>query len=187
MWEQTTVDDATRPTIGFLTANIHIGAARVLWPGVLDAAQAGNANLICYPGGRLFTSEAFEAERNIIYQLIDTERLDGLVSWSSALTGTVTSEQVVDFHRRYQPLPIVSLASPLGHGSLVSIDGYQGMRALIFHLVDVHNYRRVALVRGPEDHPYALERYQAALKQRGLSPDPTLITPHVSWERGAEA
>jgi hypothetical protein len=62
------MDRATRPTIGFLTANIHIGAARVLWPGVLDAAQAGNANLICYPGGRLHSSEAFEAERNVTQQ-----------------------------------------------------------------------------------------------------------------------
>jgi signal transduction histidine kinase/DNA-binding LacI/PurR family transcriptional regulator/AraC-like DNA-binding protein len=173
-----------------LTANIHTGAARVLWPGVLDAAQAGNANLICYPGGRLHTSEDFEAERNLIYHLVDTEHLDGLVSWTSALAGTLTSEEVIHFHRRYHSLPIVSLASPLGHGSLVSIDGYQGMRALVFHLVDVHDYRRVALIRGPEGHPYALERYHAyldALKTRGLSPDPALITPTMNWEKGAEA
>ncbi|GAB4529681.1 MAG: substrate-binding domain-containing protein [Anaerolineae bacterium] len=180
----------TRPTIGFLTANIHTGAARVLWPGVLDAAQAGDANLICYPGGRLHTSEDFEAERNVIYHLVDTERLDGLVSWTSALAGTATPQEVIHFHQRYHPLPVVSLASPLGHGSLVSIDGYQGMRALVFHLIDVHNYRRIALIRGPEGHPYALERYHAycdALKTRGLSPDPALITPTMSWEKGTEA
>lgn len=33
-----------RPTIGFLTANIHIGASRVLWPGILEAAVSGNVN-----------------------------------------------------------------------------------------------------------------------------------------------
>ncbi|HEX9925820.1 MAG TPA: substrate-binding domain-containing protein [Anaerolineae bacterium] len=184
------MDNVTRPTIGFLTANVHVGAARVLWPGVLDAAEAGDANLICFPGGRLQTSEQFEAERNIIYRLVDTGRLDGLVSWTSALAGTVTSDEVVEFHRRYRPLPIVSLASPLGQGALVSIDGYQGMRALIFHLVDVHAYRRIALIRGPAGHPYALERHHAyldALNKRGLSPDPALIAPQVSWENGAEA
>lgn len=184
------MEHATRPTIGFLTANIHMGAARVLWPGVLDAAQAGDANLICYPGGRLFTSENFESERNVLYDLVDTSRLNGLVSWTSALAGAATPQEVIDFHQRYQPLPIVSLASPLGRGSLVSIDGYYGMRALIFHLVDVHHYRRVALIRGPEGHPYALERYHAyldALKRRGLTPDPALITPYASWEKGAEA
>ena len=185
-----TMNNATRPTIGFLTANVHVGAARVLWPGVLDAAEAGNANLVCFPGGRLQTSAQFEAERNIIYRLVDTGGLAGLVSWTSALAGTVTSDEVVEFHRRYRPLPIVSLASPLGQGALVAIDGYQGMRALIFHLIDVHAYRRIALIRGPAGHPYALERYHAyldALKKRGLAPDPALIAPQVSWENGAEA
>lgn len=180
----------TRPTIGFLTANIHVGAARALWPGVLDAAQAGDANLICYPGGRLHASEAFEAERNVLHRLVDTEHLAGLVSWTSALAGTVTSEEVAGFHQRYHPLPVVSLASPLPHSPLVSINDCEGMRALLFHLFDVHGLRRVALIRGPDGHPYALERYQAyldTLKEKGLWPDPALITPAVSWENGADA
>lgn len=181
---------ATRPTIGFLTANIHVGAARALWPGVLDAAEAGNANLICYPGGRLHTLEDFEAERNVIYDLVNTQRLDGLVSWTSALAGTVTADEVADFHRRFGSVPIVSLAAPLVHGPLVSINGYQGMCSLVFHLTDVHGYRHLALIPGPEGHPYALERYHAyldALADRDLSPDPALIGPATSWENGSEA
>lgn len=184
------VEKRTRPTIGFLSANVHIGASRVLWPGVLDAAQAGNLNLICYPGGRLQATEEFEAERNLIYHLIDTAQFDGLVSWTSALAGTVTPEEVVAFHQRYRPLPVVTLALPLDYGLTVSINGDQGMRDLVFHLVDVHNYQRVALIRGPEGHPYATERYHAflnALTERGLLPDPALITPPMSWEKGSQA
>ena len=178
-----------RKTIGFLTANIHIGAAQPLWRGVLDAAEAGNANLIGFPGGRLHVSENFEAERNILYKLIDTERLDGLVSWTSALAGTATPQEVANFHRDYRPLPIVSLASPIDDDPMVSIDGYQGMRDLINHLVEVHHYRKIALIRGPESHPYAEERYHAfldALKENGLTPNLNLVTPPDSWEKGAE-
>jgi hypothetical protein len=40
-----------RPSIGFLSANIHVGASRVLWPGVLDAAETADVNLICSPNG----------------------------------------------------------------------------------------------------------------------------------------
>lgn len=183
---------AARPTIGFLTANIHTGAARVLWPGVLDAAQAGNVNLICYPGGRLRSPEDFEAERNVIFQLIDTERIDGLVSWTSAMIGggPVTTVNIVELHQLYAPLPIVSLALPLIRGALVSISGYHGMHELVSHLYDVHRYHKIALIRGPEEHPYAMERYDAfldALKEKGISPDPRLITPPASWEMGAEA
>lgn len=181
---------ASRPTIGFLSANIHVGASRALWRGVLDAAATGHTNLICFPGGRLRANEQFEAERNSLYNLVDPAHLDGLVSWTSALAGIAPPEEIITFHQRYRPLPTVSLAYPLGHGRLVSIDGYQGMRALIFHLVDVHTYNRIALIRAPTNHPYAQERYHAfldALKEKGLTPDPTLISPAVNWEQGAEA
>lgn len=179
-----------RPTVAFLSANIHVGASRALWRGVLAAAATGNANLICFPGGRLHANEQFEAERNSLYNLIDPEHLDGLVSWTSALAGIAPPQEIISFHQRFRPLPTVSLAYPLGHGHLVSIDGYQGMRALIFHLVDVHAYSRIALIRAPESHPYAQERYHAfcdALKEKGLTPDPNLISPAVNWEQGAEA
>ena len=72
---------------------------------------------------------------------------------------------------------------------MVSINGYQGMRDLITHLVDVHHYRKIALIGGPESHPYAQERYHAfldALQEKGLTPDLNLVTPPGSWEKGAE-
>lgn len=179
-----------RLTIGFLTANIHIGASRALWRGVLDAARAENASVISYPGGRLNAAEDYEAERNLILDFIDAERLDGLVSWTSALAGTVTSADVAVFHERYASLPLVTLASSLGDSPMITINGYRGMRALVFHLIDVHNYRRLALIRGPEEHPYALERYHAfldALDEKGLAADPDLITPPLGWHKGAQA
>lgn len=178
------------PTIGFLTANIHVGASRALWRGVLDAAREEGANVISYPGGRLSAAEDFESERNLILEFVNHDFLDGLVSWTSTLAGTVNSEDVAHFHKRYEPLPIVTLATPLGSSPMISINGYQGMRALVFHLVDVHDYRHLALIRGPEGHPYALERYHAfldALNERGLPTDPALITPTMSWGRGDEA
>ncbi|MBN1266336.1 MAG: hypothetical protein JXA25_12640 [Anaerolineales bacterium] len=46
-----------RYTLGFLAANINTGASRVLCPGVLDAAEREDVNLISYPGGRLKTNE----------------------------------------------------------------------------------------------------------------------------------
>lgn len=67
-----------RPTIGFLSANIHVGASRVLWPGILDAAVSENVNLICFPGGGLNAAEESEAMRNLIYQPVDENRSDGL-------------------------------------------------------------------------------------------------------------
>jgi len=181
---------ASRPTIGFLTANVHIGAARALWPGVLDASASADVDLVCFPGGRLHALDELESQRNVLYDLINPQRLDGLLSWPSTLAGRVAPDEVVAFHSKFQPLPIVSLASPVGQAAMVTIDSGPGMRALVSHLVDVHGYTRIALVRGPEGHPYASERYQVflgALQAKGIREDPALVSPAVAWERGSEA
>jgi len=181
---------ASRPTIGFLTANVHIGAARALWPGVLDASASADVDLVCFPGGRLHALDELESQRNVLYDLINPQRLDGLLSWPSTLAGRVAPDEVVAFHSKFQPLPIVSLPSPVGQAAMVTIDSGPGMRALVSHLVDVHGYTRIALVRGPEGHPYASERYQVflgALQAKGIREDPALVSPAVAWERGSEA
>ena len=179
-----------RPTIGFLSANIHIGASRVLWPGVLDAAESHNANLICFPGGRLDASESAEAMRNLIFQQVDVDQLDGLVVWTSALTGVVTPQEISDFRQAYHSIPMVDLAGSTGFGPHVTIDGSQGMRDLLSHLIEEHGYQRIALIRGSAKHPYAVERYQAfldTLEMEGLVINDSLISPALGWNKGAEA
>jgi signal transduction histidine kinase/DNA-binding LacI/PurR family transcriptional regulator/AraC-like DNA-binding protein/DNA-binding response OmpR family regulator len=177
-------------TIGFLTANVHIGAGRNLWPGVVGAARRHNLNLICFPGGGLRAAEGYEAQRNVIYDLIDSRYLDGLVSWASAVGGTLEQAEVVAFHQRYQPLPLVSLARMLAGVPTVSIDSYQGMRESLVHLIEKHGCRKIAFIRGPESHFYAQERYRAyvdVLKEYNLLGRPELVAPPAQWEAGAES
>lgn len=179
-----------RTTIGFLTANIHIGTARTVWAGVVDAAQQQDVNLICFPGGGLRVSEGFEVQRNVIYDLAPIDHLDGLVSWSSTVGGTLTPAEVIDFHQRYEPLPMVTLAQPMKGIPTLLIDSYQGMRALVTHLIQIHGYRRLAFIRGPESHYYAQERYRAyldVLQEHSIPFDSELVTWPVHWEAGSEA
>lgn len=186
----TDIAGRTRPTIAFLSANIHVGASRVLWPGILDAAVAGNANLICYPGGRLRADDESEAMRNFLYDKVDARQLDGLVVWTSALAGNATPDEVAELLGRFNSLPKVDLASSPMAGPSVSINGSQGMRALVFHLVEQHGYERIALIRGPEGHPYAQERHRAyldALTEKNIMPDERLISPALGWSKGDEA
>src|SRR5574340_68797 len=149
------------PTVGCLTANIHTGAARALWPGVVDAAQAHAVNLVCFPGGGLRAQADFESQRNVLYDLVDAGNVDGLVSWASTVGVALEREEIIRFHRHYQPLPIVSLAQPLDGIPSLSVNSYDGMRAAIIHLITVHGFRRLAFIRGPESHYYAQERYRA--------------------------
>ena len=62
-----------------------------------------------------------------------------------------------------------------------------GMRSAVVHLLDVHHLRRLVLIRGPESHYSAQERYRAYLDvmaDYGIEIDPKWITPPLSWNEG---
>lgn len=181
---------ANRPTIGFLFASLHTGASLVIWPSLLNAAIRQDVNLICFPGGRLQAADSFETQRNAIFDLVSNRSLDGLITWSSSLGGVLGPAEIKSFHHRYHPLPMVSLAQFMEGMPTVSVDSYLGMRALLGHLVMEHGFKRLAFIRGPEEHYYAQERYRAyldSLQTFNLPLDPRLVTRPLPWEAGAEA
>jgi DNA-binding LacI/PurR family transcriptional regulator len=180
----------TRFTIGYLAPRIGSNVSEAFWRGVVDAAQRHDANLICFAGGQLRDAAGHSSPANRVYHLASSQVVDGLVSWASSVGGTLEYEEIVHFHRRYHPLPVVSITLPMEGCPTVSLDSCVGMRALVNHLIEVHGCRRLAFVRGPENHYYAQERYQAyldVLQERGIPFDSALVTRPVDWKAGAEA
>jgi len=179
-----------RATLGFLLASLHTGASLVIWPSLLEAAEHHDINLICFPGGRLHAADSFEIQRNAIFDLASNHCLDGLITWSSSLGGILGPTEIKAFHQRYHTLPMVSLAQFMEGMPTVSVDSYLGMRALLAHLIEEHGFRRLAFIRGPEEHYYAQERYRAyldSLQAFSLPLDPQLVTRPLPWESGVEA
>jgi signal transduction histidine kinase/DNA-binding LacI/PurR family transcriptional regulator/AraC-like DNA-binding protein/DNA-binding response OmpR family regulator len=173
------VSRSGHPTVGYLTPRIGDNVSQALWSGVVDAAREGGANLICFAGEVLRDAAGFSSPANVAYQLTSPEIVDGLVSWASSMGGSLEPDEIARFHRRYLPLPVVSITLPMTGMPSVSIDSYQGMRDVIAHLVEHHGYHRLAFVRGPEGHYYAHERYRAytdALEFYGIPLNPDLVT-----------
>ncbi|MFZ5919214.1 MAG: substrate-binding domain-containing protein [Chloroflexota bacterium] len=169
----------SRLTIGYLTPRIGDAVSQALWTGILDAAQEQNVNLIAFVGETLRDAVDGSSPANIVYDLVNTRTVHGLISWASSLSGSPERDQLQSFFRRYHPLPMVSITLPMENIPSVLIDSYQGMRGLIAHLVEVHGCRRLAFIRGPEGHYYAQERYRAyadALAGYGIPFDPRLVT-----------
>lgn len=173
-----------RPTIGYLTPHIKDEVGHAIWSGIAETAQKRDVNLIAFVGERVKDARDFRTQANIIYDMVNPGRLDGLISWTSSLFVFIDDEEQAKFHERYHPLPIVGLGATARQMPCVLAEGYQGMRELIAHLVEVHGYQRLAFVRGLESHPYMQERYLAyldALKAYNLPIDPNLITPPEDW------
>jgi DNA-binding LacI/PurR family transcriptional regulator/anti-anti-sigma regulatory factor/putative methionine-R-sulfoxide reductase with GAF domain len=182
--------EGRRLTIGYLAPAVH-GGSLEQWLGVVDAARKHDVNLICFPGRSLHFPSGFDAQANIIYDLVGSENVDGLVTWASAIGNYVTGKEIQAFHERYRPLPMVSTGRVLEGIPGLLMDSYEGMREAIVHLIEVHGCRHMAFIRGPKGHFYAQERYRAYLETLGaygISFDPNLVTPPAMWglDKGAE-
>lgn len=180
------------PIIGFLTPTINDDVSLNMWRGVEDAARQRGFSLLCLAGGRLRKDADYREQGNILYDLVSPQELDGLISWASTLGSYLDYDDVVAFHQRYAPLPIVSLTLPLKGAHTVAADSYRGMRDALVHLIEVHGYRHLAFIRGPETHPEVQKRYRAytdVLEEYGIPLDPRLVSPAFEWQRemGREA
>ena len=136
--------------------------------------------MICFAGEALRSPIWFEAQANVLYDLASEENVDGLIIWGGGLAQYVDPEEVRILCEQYRPLPMVNGALPLEGIPSILVDNYQGMRDAIGHLTEVHGYRRIAFIRGPEGHPEAEERYRAyaeVLAEYGLPLDLNLVAP----------
>ncbi len=172
------------PVLGLLISRLDRGFHRAAWLAVADAARAHGASLICFDGGVLRYPHGFDAQANVLYDLVDARRVDGLVFWSSTLDWSVEPREMEDWRRCYGSLPVVSVGRPLEGVPSILADNYQGMREAVLHLVRDHGYRHLAFLRGPKGNREEVARYQAyvdVLAEFNLSHDPLLVSPHTNW------
>lgn len=162
--------ETTPWTIGLLVDALESGYHSQVLSGAVVAARERGARLICFAGGQL-QSPSEVSRHNALYDLVGSEKINGLVLMSGALGGSIGLKDIKHFAERYHPLPIVSVAAELEGIPSVLTDNRQGMREAIEHLVRDHGFRRLAFICGPMHSPDATARYQAyeeALREYGL-------------------
>lgn len=172
------------PVIGVIMDHVAGDSRASLWPGIADTVRAHGGALLCFAGGCLHDPHDFSVRDNLVYDLIDVDRLDGLIIWASSLASDVGPESIARFCARFRSLPIVSIGLAFEGIPGVLLDSYQGMRDAIAHLIEMHGRRRLAFIRGPAGHRDAEERYRAyveALRDYGLPFIPELVSPHHRW------
>jgi len=178
----------SRPTIGLVfVSTVGMGNSRAdPWSGVVDQAQEQDANLICFPGGRLDSPPV----RNAIFGLVGPKSVDGIIV-DAEVGSRVSPEEFWMAIDHYRPLPLVSIGFVRQDVPHVAIDNEKGVKDVLAHLVGVHGCHRIAFVRGPETSAEAEERYgtyKEVLAQYGIPFDPALVAPGAfSLDAGREA
>ena len=178
--------------IGFVLATIHSGSSLNLWLSVAAKAAESIGSFFVFPGGKLENSNGTESLRNKIYSLVNSKNLDGLISWSSSIGGAVSIKELDEFHKKFENIPYVTIGHKVSNHPYVEFDAYSGMKNLVLHFIKCHNSKRIAFIRGPENHSSAEDRYRAfkdALKENGLNTriNENLVSSPCSWYEAEKA
>ncbi len=164
-------------TIALLTTGAIDPNNRAIWAGVDEASKDFGVNLICYPGRLVQSPVGFEAQRNIIYRMVDVQTVDGLVVMGG-LNAWMDLDKTYAFLQKFRPRPIVTTGIVLEGIPGVTVDNYHGMYDVVTHLVKVHQRRKVAFIRGQAGHQEADDRYKAyrdVLAENNIPLDPQLV------------
>jgi signal transduction histidine kinase/DNA-binding LacI/PurR family transcriptional regulator/ActR/RegA family two-component response regulator len=190
---------ASKRTIGLLTSIVH----QPFWLGIVDTARKRGVNLLCFMGGTLPTRGQpllrvpypQKLPALSFFSLANSSRLDGLITWGGSKAGlsvNLDDAEMEEFIAPYRWLPIVNYEGFIQGVPSVVTDTRQGMRALIEHMIERHQRRRIAFIRGPARHLESEERflaYQETLQQYGIPFDSALVYQDSQWGKivGAEA
>jgi DNA-binding LacI/PurR family transcriptional regulator/signal transduction histidine kinase len=163
--------------LGLFVSTTQNNYESTLYRGVVDAARAEGVYVTCFTSGALRAYRGFEFQRNVLFDLVDRENIDGLIV-SGTLAHPIDAEEMQEFFLRYEKIPKVSIALSIPGTPYVIVESKQAIRDIVTHLAKAHGCRRMAFLRGPRGQQEAEERFEAfqeTLAGHGLEFDPQLV------------
>jgi diguanylate cyclase (GGDEF)-like protein len=182
--------DLSRITIGLLIDWTEEPYQIKIFNGVVDFAEEYDINLLTFVIGGLNAPREYERTRNVIANLITKNNVDALIVLSGTIANYIGPEAMNDYCMSFKNIPIVSIALELKDFPSVLVDN-KGMLDLVRHLIEVHSYKRIAFIKGPDGNAEAQDRYSAyveALKMHNIELDDDLVVDgKFTLESGMEA
>lgn len=182
---------ARAPTFGVLVDWLEGDYQSAVIGGVVEAARESGVNLVCFTGTALHAPFRFGERRNVVYDLARSDGIDALVILAGTLGNHLGLDDLARYCERYRPLPMSSIAAEIEGMTSILIDGEPALREGIRHLVEDHEYRRIAFLGGPEGNLEArarLRTYGEVLTTYGLRPPDSLVaTGDFHYESGMDA
>ena len=159
--------------------------------GVADYAKTKDINIICFVVGRLGSPYEWERSRNLLFNFINKNHIDGLIIAPTAIGIYETEEKILSMLESLKDIPIISLTESYGKYHSVVINNYLGMRKLVDHVIKKHNCNRLAFIGGPKNVKESSERFKAffdSLVEHNIPYYPELVFEgNFLYESGNEA
>ncbi|MGC8764749.1 MAG: diguanylate cyclase [Brevinematia bacterium] len=167
-----------RPIIGVLIAQLEGKYQSPIFKGISRKAEELDVNLIFFNGKLPNSPFNFEKNENIIYDLAHSPLIDGLVFVSGNLSNFLSYEEFLSFFNKFDLKAKVSISIEIKNYPSIIINNKKAMKEMISHLIEEHNYKKIAFVSGPLNHREALDRlegYKEALSEHNIQLDEKLV------------
>lgn len=168
----------SRKTIGILINEIDGWYGPPILKGIKKVALERDINLLIFPGRAINSTVRDEQQHNAVYNIINKQKLDGLIIACACLFNYIGSKESESFLDSFKDVPLVSIALEVPNTLSLVFDNKLSMYSIVKHLIEAHNYTRIAFISGLPSNSEARDRYEgyvAALKEHNIPLDKNYI------------
>lgn len=162
-------------TIGIVIDTLGDNHYRDIMESLFESSEYAGFNIVIFTCSNGYYIKK-EYQQVLFYNQIESfllsNRLDGLIIFNGNLNYFYTETDINDSVKKIKDIPIISLNTRIDNAWNILIDNHAGIVETVQHLIKDHGCRKIAFIKGEEDHNEALERlqgYMDGLKQSGLT------------------
>jgi PAS domain S-box-containing protein len=156
--------NSSRLTIGLFIDGLESDFHVDLVSSISDYAKENEINFICYITGRLDSTFEWEKNKNLLFDFIDENVIDGILVSVTTLANLSGKNRVEDIFQRFNKIPIVAISEKLCDFPAILVENKSPFEELIKHMVVDHGYKKLAFITGPDGATEAEARYGAYRK-----------------------
>ncbi len=165
------MNNNNRPLIGVITARASQSEQRQLLRGILSKADELGIDVAVFSNVYNFVEYFADVEvENKIYELVHSERLDGVIITYESLIYPDLRQNILD-HIKELDIPIVITDAETEGYTCINTDVKSDFRDIARHLTDVHGFRDIDIITGGAEYETSLLRVEGVreiMEERGL-------------------
>lgn len=173
-----------RLNVGLFICHLDNDYAYDLCKGVDYAIKELDANLYIFPG--MYINAAYndplkahyDYQYNSVFYYASTENLDVLIVSIGTIGSFLSESDIKSFLDNFKDIPILTLEMEVPGYNYLYVDGRQGLKDAIEHLIHAHHKKRIGFVSGRKGNADAAERlnvYKETMEANGFAVEDKLI------------
>lgn len=161
-----------RPAIGIITSRASESEQKQILSGILSQAEKVGSDAVIITNIYNFYQYVTEIEiENKIYELIDSERIDGLIFTAESINNDSLTSIILQHIRKRSDIPVVVTGAQIPGFDCIDNDVRADFADIARHLTEVHGFTKIDMLAGYEWHDSNQERIcglKSVLREKGI-------------------